>query len=183
MLENPQAMILVQLIKEAETIVRLLNKQAGNHKYATSVLGGRKNPTKAFDEGKYKVAVTCGVAREGYDNSNVILCVVLRNIGMGTVMLEQFIGRCLRLNRTLNSQQIDRSLGIALSYPQFRAKKVYENMKKVIADHDPMEEDSDGKDPVEEDLVENGPVKVNRRNRKDPPICKPKAKRGRLDNV
>ncbi len=141
----PQAMILSKTLNGVSKIVHELNQMFGND-YAVSISGKSKinaEGLKAFTDGKHRVAVTCKVGLEGYNNTNVTLCVFMRKIVTGKIMFSQFVGRCIRIKRGLpeiNGKVVtDRTIGRVISYKKFDLEKqlqVYEEMDEVITSSD-----------------------------------------------
>uniref|UniRef100_A0A914CG84 Helicase ATP-binding domain-containing protein n=1 Tax=Acrobeloides nanus TaxID=290746 RepID=A0A914CG84_9BILA len=60
---------------------------------------------KNFTNGKHQIMFVCGKLIEGYSNSKVSVCVILRNV-RSTIMFTQFVGRCLRLNEKRKEDNI-----------------------------------------------------------------------------
>lgn len=148
----PQAMVLASGRDEVCRIVNELNRAYGPE-YAVGVSGSSKHIAKGlkdFTAGKYRVAVTCKVGLEGYDNTNVTLCVIMRKIITGKIMFSQFVGRCMRIRRDLSKikgqHKDDRSTGKIISYKKYDQEKLkieYESMDENIASNDPCDEDDE----------------------------------------
>jgi superfamily II DNA or RNA helicase len=133
----PQAIIVVRTKKDA---VKVAESLGPNATYIISGKDGKKNILK-FTQGEKQIAVVCGMLREGYDNPNVTLCVILMHC-QSRVFFEQFCGRCMRMNRTLTGKHPDKTKGTVLSYPQYQQEKMWE-AREYIANEDPEEEDND----------------------------------------
>ncbi|OXA47210.1 uncharacterized protein LOC110855792 isoform X3 [Folsomia candida] len=140
---SPQAMILVTTMKQAEETAEALGRDAT---FVISAAEGDAN-LKQFNKGDKKIAVVCGMLREGYDNSRVTLVVFIRNCG-SRVLFEQFCGRCIRMNRNLanvtrSEMGKDKTIGTILSYQCYPGiKKFWEERDKPIADVEPDYEDN-----------------------------------------
>jgi len=138
---NPkhQAMVLVNTIAEAKMIAEGLGPAA------TVIVSDKDSKTTLtkFTKGEdnTKIAVVCGMLREGYDNSNVSLVVFLRKC-KSRVLFEQFCGRCVRMNRELTGKDPDKAVGTILSYQHFRQSEMWA-IRLKNADKDPEEEDDD----------------------------------------
>jgi superfamily II DNA or RNA helicase len=132
-----KAMVLVFKVETAITVARNLKKAT----YCTSDESTDRNK-KIFDENNdtYRVLVVCGKLLEGYDNSNISLCVILRNV-RSLITFTQFVGRCLRVSPGLN---IDRVKAIVLSYSGFNQKEMWQKYQQIdhqIANNDPIEDE------------------------------------------
>lgn len=141
-LENPQALVVVRKKAEAIDIAKKLGDDA------TFVISGRegKKNLDDFTKGRKKIAVVCNMLREGYDNPNITLCVILLNC-QSRVFFQQFCGRCMRINRELTGARPDRTVGTVLSYAKFDQKKMW-NDREYLANVDP---DSDPNSESESD--------------------------------
>jgi superfamily II DNA or RNA helicase len=132
-----KAMVLVFKIEMAITVARKLNKAT----YCTSEKSTDRNK-EIFDQNNdtYRVLVVCGKLLEGYDNSNISLCVILRNVG-SLITFTQFVGRCLRISPGVNT---DRVKAVVLSYSGFNQREMwdkYEQIDNQIANNDPIEDE------------------------------------------
>jgi superfamily II DNA or RNA helicase len=132
-----KAMVLVFKVETAITVARNLKKAT----YCTSDESTDRNK-KIFDENNdtYRVLVVCGKLLEGYDNSNISLCVILRNV-RSLITFTQFVGRCLRVSPGLN---IDRVKAIVLSYSGFNQTEMWNKYQQIddqIANNDPIEDE------------------------------------------
>ncbi len=146
----PQAMVLAKGRDEVFKIVEELNDEFGRN-YAVAISGETKRIAEGlrdFTEGKFRVAVTCKVGLEGYDNTKVTLCVILRKITTGRIMFSQFVGRCMRMRRELGEidgrEVRDRNVGMVVSYEIYEQEKLmreYQGLDEVIAEEDPENED------------------------------------------
>lgn len=156
---QPQAMILVRTKIEAKEVAAQLGDEAT---FVVSEKSSKQN-TEDFSEGikellfyqifhffkflyilftgRKRIAVVCGMLKEGYDNSNVTLAVILRNC-QSRVLFEQFVGRCMRMRRTLTGKQVDKTTGIVLSYQHFKQRKMWEK-RLEMASHSPVEDDDE----------------------------------------
>lgn len=146
----PQAMVLAKGRDEVFKIVEELNDEFGRN-FAVGISGETKRIAEGlrdFSEGRYRVAVTCKVGLEGYDNTKVTLCVILRKITTGKIMFSQFVGRCMRIRRGLGEvrgrEKCDRNVGKVVSYKIYEQEKLrreYESMEEIIAGMDPVDEE------------------------------------------
>lgn len=145
---EPQAMVLVFRKKEAFQMAQEMNHKTKNKNFAVAVTSDRPEALEEFTKGSFRVAITCGIAKEGYDNSNVVACVIHRRIVTSRILFQQFVGRCNRINTGLGGEPTDRSIGVVRSYKVFGAKILWENMNKLAAE-DPVEVDEDVEDGAE----------------------------------
>lgn len=149
-----QAMILVRKITEATTVAKALNEKIGDPTFAIAILGSEcspkqkpgetapSTPLSKFTAGEYRVAVTCGVALEGYDNDKISLCVILRKIVSGRILFTQFVGRCKRMKKKLEGNVLDRTVATVFSYTEYGQKKMWDEIHR-LGDSDPVEIDDD----------------------------------------
>jgi len=113
----------------------------------------RRKKLKSFTKGEKKIGVVCGMLLEGYDNSNVTVCVILRKC-QSSVLFEQFVGRCIRMRRDLpgalrTGRMNDRATATVLSYDHFCQRSMWiKRENNVIADADPTSSsDEDDEEP------------------------------------
>jgi len=137
-----QALILVKGIPECEQVANGLGDKA------TFIIAGAKGDRNLEKFTKSpetcNIGVICKRLLEGYDNANVTLCVVLRNM-KARATFEQFVGRCSRINRELQSVtrgQCDRTQGILLSYTRYAQKRMWDTMP-LLAESGPEDSDDD----------------------------------------
>ena len=125
-----KAIVLVRLTEEAEDGKKYIDKAT----YCTS-----KKESDGYledfnkNDDKYRIIFVCGRLLEGYDNPNISVCVILRNV-TSKLLFSQFIGRCMR-----KSSESDKIKGCILSYTCFNQKPLWEEFDK-IAHTDPVEE-------------------------------------------
>ncbi|OXA49483.1 putative ATP-dependent helicase IRC3 [Folsomia candida] len=133
--KSPQAMILVGDTYQAKDVANGLGE------CATYIIAdkNRDKNLKDFTKGVKKIAVVCGMCREGYDNSNVTLVVFLRKC-QSSVLFEQFCGRCIRMHRGLIGKNPDKTVATVLSYKHFEQSKMWAAREKR-AEEDPVEEE------------------------------------------
>uniref|UniRef100_A0A914YG57 Helicase ATP-binding domain-containing protein n=1 Tax=Panagrolaimus superbus TaxID=310955 RepID=A0A914YG57_9BILA len=97
-----KAMILVKKNKhytmEMAAKFNALNDLDLKATFCTSDPESEKNLTLFDKKNKdIRIMVICQKLTEGYDNSNVSVCVILRNIG-SSILFSQFVGRCIRIS-------------------------------------------------------------------------------------
>uniref|UniRef100_A0AC34QTT5 Helicase ATP-binding domain-containing protein n=1 Tax=Panagrolaimus sp. JU765 TaxID=591449 RepID=A0AC34QTT5_9BILA len=57
-------------------------------------------------DGNIRIMMVCQKLTEGYDNSDVSMCVILRNIG-SDILFNQFVGRCIRVSHDRGNLAVD----------------------------------------------------------------------------
>jgi superfamily II DNA or RNA helicase len=149
-------MILVQLRDEATSLAHSLNQITGNDLFACAIVGGRNGDenTRRFRDGDYNVAIVCKKLLEGFDNSNVSICVIIRNV-RSRVLFNQFVGRCVRMSELLDGR-VDTVNAEVISFQRFNQRVMWDS-RDLLATEDPVEEADpvEDEDPVEEeDAVE-----------------------------
>lgn len=128
---------LTQHFNDPNFAVAILGSECNLNKRRAS---SEKTPLEKFTAGEYRVAITCGVALEGYDNSKVTVCVILRKIVTGRILFTQFVGRCKRMHQMKEGEKLDQSVGTVFSYCEFQQKIMWDGMDR-LADSDPVEID------------------------------------------
>uniref|UniRef100_A0AC34QS19 Helicase C-terminal domain-containing protein n=2 Tax=Panagrolaimus sp. JU765 TaxID=591449 RepID=A0AC34QS19_9BILA len=97
-----KAMVLVRSDKDyTKEIVDRLNKIPElNFKavFCTSDQPSKKHLKEFKETDDKRIMVVCKRLTEGYDNSNVSVCAILRNIG-SDILFSQFVGRCIRVSK------------------------------------------------------------------------------------
>jgi superfamily II DNA or RNA helicase len=125
-----KAMVLVKASKQEAVYVA---KFLGNATYYTSDKKA-KSHKKDFEEDKCRILVVCGSLVEGYDNSDVSVCVILRHVRR-IVIFTQFVGRCLRTSRVG-----DPVSAVLLSYGIYNQGQMWDQYRRnEIAENDPEE--------------------------------------------
>lgn len=143
-----KAICFVYTKAEAQFVASMLNSTVGAVDF-TSDKKTERNLRK-FEEpgGEYRILVTCGKCNEGYDNSDVSVCVFLR-IVRSSNMFNQFVGRCTRLSMPIeinNNGNImtDPVVASIRSVRCFEIGKMWKEYDLTVPDTDPEEEyDSD----------------------------------------
>jgi len=85
---------------------------------------------------KFKILVVCGKLLEGYDNSNITVVGIVRNVS-SKVVFSQFVGRCLR-----NSNDAVPIQAAIVAHRSNNQEKNYTNLNR-LAESDPLEDDDD----------------------------------------
>jgi type I site-specific restriction endonuclease len=139
----PQAMILVNSVKECKKLAQGLGSDAT---YIVADKESIKN-LENFTKGDKRIGIVCGMLREGYDNSNVTLVVILRKC-RSRVLFEQISGRCMRIRRDLTGKAVDKAVGTVMSYDHFEQGVMWDARLKM-AEEDPIDDDEDTEIEVE----------------------------------
>jgi superfamily II DNA or RNA helicase len=130
-----QAMVLVYLTDEARIAAQLMKKTT----YHTS--DKKTDVSKiAFDknDGTYRILVVCGKLLEGYDNSNISVCVILRKVG-SQILFNQFVGRCLRISRMDHPDSVS---ALVMSYSPYNQRQMWDQYKsECISEKDPQDDE------------------------------------------
>uniref|UniRef100_A0AC34RH11 Helicase ATP-binding domain-containing protein n=1 Tax=Panagrolaimus sp. JU765 TaxID=591449 RepID=A0AC34RH11_9BILA len=94
-----KAMVLTKKAKkDAEDMTDRFNSIRGlQATFCTSDPEGKTNLRNFKKDGNIRIMVVCQKLTEGYDNSDVSMCVILRNIG-SDILFNQFVGRCIRVS-------------------------------------------------------------------------------------
>jgi len=134
-----QAMVLVRLTSEATDLACSLNKISENASFACAIIGDRNgdDKTRRFREGDFKVAIVCKKLLEGFDNSNVSICVIIRNV-RSRVLFNQFVGRCLRIS-DFPDKHSDEVVAQIMSFQKYEQSTLWNN-RDSLAEEDPKDE-------------------------------------------
>jgi len=140
-----QAMVLVDrrivATNLSNSLCRLSGAQSEANTFAKAVIGDTNGETftTEFVEGKFKVAIVCGKLMEGFDNSNVSLCIILCKV-KSLLTFNQFIGRCQRMSE-LTEGRVDTVNGKIISFPQFGQRDMWKrNHDEYIQVVDPEDD-------------------------------------------
>jgi len=139
-----QAMILVRLSSEATSLANTLNRVSGDANFARGVIGDKNGEeyTTQFKDGAFKVAIICKKLLEGFDNNNVSVCVIIRNV-KSQLLFNQFIGRCVRMSEFADGRK-DVVNSQVITFERYRQDILWNN-RDMLAEDDPEDE------PEEED--------------------------------
>uniref|UniRef100_A0AC35GLX4 Helicase ATP-binding domain-containing protein n=1 Tax=Panagrolaimus sp. PS1159 TaxID=55785 RepID=A0AC35GLX4_9BILA len=88
------------------------------------------------NDSRTRIMVVCQKLTEGYDNHNVSVCAVLRNIG-SDILFSQFIGRCIRVSHDRNNPHLN-----DVKAKVYGPKGMWDRFDK-IAVADPEDDDGD----------------------------------------
>lgn len=135
-----QALILVRLTDEANSLAANLNQLEDRFAVAISSSKHTEEKIAAFTRGTYRVGIVCGMLLEGYDNNKVSVCIILRKVG-SKVVFNQFVGRCLRMT-TFAGHECDRTKADVLSFELFNQRQMWNQMDQ-LAEEDPQDDDSE----------------------------------------
>ena len=143
-----QAMVLAQSIKTinpAEGFAAVYNSVNSNAEDRCEVyVSGKKykHVEDKFNNHKLRTIVICGKLIEGYDNSNVSVVAIVRNV-TSKVLFTQFLGRAIRKNRDVRSQdQADPIRAAVISHGHYKQRKNYDSFDK-IAEEDPEDDNEE----------------------------------------
>ncbi|XP_021957724.1 uncharacterized protein LOC110853719 [Folsomia candida] len=120
-----KAMVLVNTIAEAEDGSAAMDRST----YYTSQDGTQN--LRAFENGLYRILFVCGRLLEGYDNSEISVCVILRNVGSPGIFT-QFVGRCIRTNPKDGSDTVTAVVLSPEVYKQQKNFNEYKNYNGLI---------------------------------------------------
>uniref|UniRef100_A0A914Q7R7 Helicase ATP-binding domain-containing protein n=1 Tax=Panagrolaimus davidi TaxID=227884 RepID=A0A914Q7R7_9BILA len=88
------------------------------------------------NDNRTRIMVVCQKLTEGYDNHNVSVCAVLRNIG-SDILFSQFVGRCIRVSHDRNNPHLN-----DVTAKVYGPKGMWDKFDK-IAESDPEDDDGD----------------------------------------
>ncbi len=140
-----QAMVLTQSTKFKNPangfaeVYNVTNSKSEDH--CDVYVSGKKYKSveDRFNSHELRTIVIVGKLIEGYDNSNVSVVAIVRNVH-STVLFTQFLGRAIRKNRHGNGP--DPICAAVISHERFKQRKNYELFDK-IAEEDPEDENDE----------------------------------------
>ena len=137
-----QAMILAKSTDLAVSFAEVYNMIAsGENDYCSPYITGTPKPVLELFEGqKMRTLAICGRLREGFDNRNVSVVAIVRNITPSSkVFFTQFVGRAVRKKHTE-----DPVTAMIISHKCYNQRDNYEQFDRVT------EEDNEDEDVDEE---------------------------------
>jgi len=136
-----QAIILVRLTDDAADLARSLNTYR-NEEFAVSITSGTASQAniQLYSQGYFRVGIVCRMLLEGYDNSKISTCLIMRNVHPSSkVLFAQFVGRACRMSRFQDGSRDPVNAAI-ISFPQFGQRLLWQAMEE-LNDVDPVDND------------------------------------------
>jgi len=134
-----QSMILVRLARDAIDLADSLNRCAENESFACAIVGDKNNEgnKRHFRDGNYNAAVVCKTYLQGFTNSNVSTCVIIRNV-RSRYAFNQFAGLCIEMS-TFPDKHSDKVIAHVMSFQTFKNSILWNN-RDLLAEEDPVDE-------------------------------------------
>ena len=127
-----QAMVLTQTIRDLNPAEEFkANYDTYNQETCEMyITGSRPDVIQRFTEGSIRTLVIVGKLIEGYDNRNVSVVAIVRNVAKKSkVLFSQFVGRAVRKAHTN-----DPVTAVIISHSKYKQKENYEQFDKVTED-------------------------------------------------
>lgn len=145
-----QAMIITSTKHKADVCAAYINNNRDGN-IAESFYAEKQNTNvkDRFDRGEIKILVVCGSLIEGYDNKNISVVGIIRNIQpKSKVLFTQFVGRCIR-----RYGQEDRLTSYVVSHCIYDQRENFNNMNELAVEHpNYRDEDQDAEDANENNI-------------------------------